>query len=220
LQILLPQTIHPHLTTLLQTTHDITHYERLPPSYDTLDCVVLVGEALTLREQVVMIRRASDVLVLCLMVETDAISRANGIATLLQCGADDATTTSEDSRLVACRVHAIARRAERHRKQKALPTWNELTLTTDYNLTCGTTVQAVTKQEFNLLEHLFAATGTLPKSTLLSRMYPNETDRPAPKMIDVLVCYVNKKLTALTGGQYRIATEYRMGVRMERMAHN
>jgi two-component system cell cycle response regulator CtrA len=72
----------------------------------------------------------------------------------------------------------------------------------------------LTGKEYCIFELLSLRKDTVvTKQMLLDHLY-GRMDEPEPKIIDVLVCYLRKKLAQVTGGEHHIETVWGRGFRL------
>ena len=123
----------------------------------------------------------------------------------LRFGADDFLTRPFDRRELVARILAIVRRSKGH---------SESTIRTGkLAVNLDTRVVSVddgpvhlTPKEYGILELLSLRKGTiLAKGVFLNHLYGG-IDEPQPKIIDILVCTLRKKLAQATGGSRYIET--------------
>ena len=123
----------------------------------------------------------------------------------LRFGADDFLTRPFDRRELVARILAIVRRSKGH---------SESTIRTGkLAVNLDTRVVSVddgpvhlTPKEYGILELLSLRKGTiLAKGVFLNHLYGG-IDEPQPKIIDILVCTLRKKLAQATGGSHYIET--------------
>ena len=125
-------------------------------------------------------------------------------------GADDYLTKPFDRRELIARIHAIVRRSKGHADQ--IIRTGKLAVNLDSRLA---EVQgrplALTGKEYGVLELLSLRKGTtLTKEMFLNHLYGG-MDEPEPKIIDVFVCKLRKKLSKATGGENYIETVWGRG---------
>jgi two-component system, cell cycle response regulator CtrA len=128
----------------------------------------------------------------------------------LRAGADDFLTKPVDGRELIARIEAIVRRSKGH-SESTIRT-GKLTVNLDSRvvLVDGQPVH-LTGKEYGILKLLSLRKGTtVTKEMFLNHLYGG-MDEPAPKIIDVLVCKLRKKLTQATGGNHYVQTVWGEG---------
>lgn len=147
---------------------------------------------------------ATPVLILSGQCSTEAKVRTLGL------GADEYVTKPFHSSELIARIQAVIRRSQGHSQSiihtgKLAVNLDEKTVEFD-----GKPVP-VTKKEYAILELLSLRKGaTLSKEALLDDLYGG-LDEPVQKIIDVFVCLLRKKLSAASGGEQFIQTEWGRG---------
>jgi two-component system cell cycle response regulator CtrA len=128
----------------------------------------------------------------------------------LRFGADDCLNKPFHSDELIARIHAVVRRSKRHAPsviQTGELAVNLDTKTADVN---GARVH-LTGKEYQTLELLSLRKGTtLTKETLLNYLY-GELDKPDPKIIDVFICKLRKKLANASNGKNFVYTAWGNG---------
>jgi two-component system, cell cycle response regulator CtrA len=125
-------------------------------------------------------------------------------------GADDYMTKPFDRRELIARIHAIVRRSKGHAEQVIRTGKLAVNLDNRVAEVEGRPV-ALTGKEYGVLELLSLRKGTtLTKEMFLNHLYGG-MDEPEPKIIDVFVCKLRKKLTKATGGDNYIETVWGRG---------
>ena len=125
-------------------------------------------------------------------------------------GADDYMTKPFHKNELIARIHAIVRRSKGH-AQSFIHT-GDLTVNLDQKTVevAGARVH-LTGKEYQMLELLSLRKGTtLTKEMFLNHLYGG-MDEPEPKIIDVFVCKLRKKLNKATGGESYIETVWGRG---------
>jgi two-component system, cell cycle response regulator CtrA len=125
-------------------------------------------------------------------------------------GADDYMTKSFHKDELVARIHAIVRRSKGH-VQSVIQTGDLLvnldTKTVEVN---GAPVQ-LTGKEYQILELLSLRKGTtLTKEMFFNHLYGG-MDEPEPKIIDVFICKLRKKLANASHGKDYIETVWGRG---------
>ena len=152
--------------------------------------------------------RASKVAtpVLILSGLTEAEQKVKGLGT----GADDYLTKPFNKDELIARIHAIVRRSKGH--SDSIIQTGKMAVNLD-----GRTVEInekpvhLTGKEYGIMELLSLRKGTtLTKEMFLNHLY-NGMDEPELKIIDVFVCKLRKKLTAVSEGEIYIHTVWGRG---------
>src|SRR6266581_6480583 len=125
-------------------------------------------------------------------------------------GADDYLTKPFDRRELIARIHAIVRRSKGHADQVIRT--GKLAVNLDNRLAeVEGRPLPLTGKEYGVLELLSLRKGTtLTKEMFLNHLYGG-MDEPEPKIIDVFVCKLRKKLAAATGADSYIETVWGRG---------
>ena len=123
----------------------------------------------------------------------------------LRFGADDFMTRPFDRRELIARILAIVRRSKGH-CESTIRT-GKLAVNLDTRVvSVGDVPVHLTPKEYGILELLSLRKGTiLAKGMFLDHLYGG-MDEPQPKMVDILVCTLRKKLAQATGGSHYIET--------------
>ena len=125
-------------------------------------------------------------------------------------GADDYMTKPFDRRELIARIHAVVRRSKGHAEQVIRTGKLAVNLDNRVAEVEGRPL-ALTGKEYGVLELLSLRKGTtLTKEMFLNHLYGG-MDEPEPKIIDVFVCKLRKKLTKATGGDNYIETVWGRG---------
>jgi two-component system cell cycle response regulator CtrA len=123
----------------------------------------------------------------------------------LRFGADDFLTRPFDRRELVARILAIVRRSQGH-SESTIRT-GKLTVNLDTRVVSVDDGPVhLTPKEYRILELLSLRKGTiLAKGVFLNHLYGG-IDEPEPKIVDILVCTVRKKIAQATGGSHYIET--------------
>jgi two-component system cell cycle response regulator CtrA len=124
---------------------------------------------------------------------------------LLRFGADDFLIKPVDRRELIARILAIVRRSKGH-CESTIRT-GKLAVNLDARVvTVDDRPVHLTPKEYNILELLSLRKGAiLTKGMFLNHLYGG-MDEPQPKIIDILICTLRKKLVQATGGGHYIET--------------
>ena len=147
---------------------------------------------------------ATPVMVISGLVDTHSKVKA------LDAGADDYITKPYHNYELTARVRALVRRSKGY--AASIITIGDLVLNLDSKTVevSGSRVPVSTK-EYQILELLCLRKGaTLTKEVFLNHLY-GEIDEPDPKIIDVFVCKLRKKLAAVADGRQHIETIWGRG---------
>ena len=139
-----------------------------------------------------------------------AISSIGSKVTGLSFGADDYLTKPFHKDELLGRLHAIMRRSAAH--ADTLVRCGDLVINFEaQRADIAGKVVRLTKKEFQILELLALRKGsTITKEMLLNHLYGG-MDEPVPKIIDVFLCKVRRKLAARSGGKDYIETVWGRG---------
>src|SRR5205809_4902651 len=147
---------------------------------------------------------STPVLILSGIGEMDSKVRALGF------GADDYLTKPFHRDELVARIHAIVRRSEGH--AESVVTCGDLTVRLDAKQAeiAGRPV-SLTRKEYGMLELMALRKGsTLTKEMFLNQLYGG-MDEPEPKIIDVFMCKLRKKLANASNGKNYIETVWGRG---------
>jgi two-component system cell cycle response regulator CtrA len=123
----------------------------------------------------------------------------------LRFGADDFLTKPFDRRELLARILAIVRRSQGHSESTIRTGKLAVNLDTRVVSVDDRPVH-LTPKEYGILELLSLRKGTiLAKAVFLNHLYGG-IDEPQPKIVDILVCTLRKKLAQATGGSHYIET--------------
>ncbi len=152
--------------------------------------------------------RAAKVGTPVLVLSDDALVEARVI--LLSLGADDCLTRPFHNAELFARLRAIVRRTRSFSQARLVI--GDLVIDMDAKMvSVGGTPVHLTVKEYQMLEFLALRKGaTLSKSALIEYLY-NGMDEPEVKIIDVFVCKLRKKLSAVGRGNNFIATVWGAG---------
>jgi two-component system cell cycle response regulator CtrA len=132
----------------------------------------------------------------------------------LRLGADDYVTKPFHQNELVARLHTVVRRSTAH--TQSLITTGKLVVNLDTKTAevSGARVHLTTK-EYCMLEALSLRKGTaLTKNVLLNQLYGG-MDEPAPKIIDVFMCKLRKKLSEAMDGENYIKTVWGIGYELQ-----
>ena len=123
----------------------------------------------------------------------------------LRFGADDFLTRPFDRRELVARILAIVRRSQGH--SEATIRTGKLAVNLDTRVVSVDDGPVhLTPKEYRILELLSLRKGSiLAKGVFLNHLYGG-IDEPQPKIVDILVCTLRKKIAQATGGSHYIET--------------
>lgn len=128
----------------------------------------------------------------------------------LRAGADDYVTKPFKIEELSARILAVVRRSNGH--QSTCIEYGPLRLDLEEKLAqVNDQPLSLTRKEYEVLEALILRSGrTLSKDAILGLLYGG-MDEPNPKIIDVFVCKLRKKLSEALNGLSPIQTVYGIG---------
>ena len=164
-----------------------------------LDLALPNGDGYRLLQQLRAAGVRTPILILSDRVELDEKVR------YLRFGADDFLTKPFDRRELFARILAIVRRSKGH--CESIIRTGKLTVNVDSR---GVSVDDrpvhLTPKEYAILELLSLRKGTIvTRGMVLNHLYGG-MDEPQPKIVDILVCTLRKKIARATGGSDYIET--------------
>ena len=125
-------------------------------------------------------------------------------------GADDYVSKPFHREELTARIHAVVRRSQGHSHSVIRTGKLEVNLSTKTVEVDGIRIQLTGKQ-YAMLELLSLRKGTtLSKEVFLNHLYGG-IDEPEPKILDVYMCQIRKKLALACGGQSYIETVWGRG---------
>ena len=142
---------------------------------------------------------ASPVIVLSASADVDSK------VTALSAGADDYVTKPFHKAELSARINAVVRRSNGHTDSVIRTGSIALNLNTRSAEVEGQPIH-LTPSEYKMLELLsLRKNAALSKEQCLNHLY-NGLSEPEPKIIDVFICKLRKKIAAVTGGDSQIET--------------
>ncbi|MDR2412269.1 MAG: response regulator transcription factor [Holosporales bacterium] len=129
----------------------------------------------------------------------------------LDAGADDYLTKPFDRKELIARIQAVVRRSKGHSQSVIRVGRLSLDLRTHTVCVDGQDLLHVTGKEYSILELLCLRKGvTLTKEVFLNHLYGG-LDEPDPKIIDVFICKLRRKIMMVTNGENYIETIWGRG---------
>jgi two-component system cell cycle response regulator CtrA len=139
------------------------------------------------------------------MLVLSADADVDGKVKALSLGADDYLTKPFHREELVARLRAVIRRSKGHAQSKITIGDMVIDLDSKIVLVNGLRIH-LTGREYQTLELLALRRGkTLTKDIFLSSLYGGQ-DEPGPKIIDVFICKLRKKLAPATNGGHVIET--------------
>lgn len=140
------------------------------------------------------------------------VSRSRAVESTVaafRAGADEYMTRPLDADELCCRLHAIVRRTRGHPRSIIRTGRMEIDVEDKTVRVDGRPV-AMTRKEYAILEALSLRKGAVVhRDALVERIY-GALDQPCPKIVDVYISHIRKKLLRLCGEAY-IETEWGRG---------
>ncbi|WP_299751804.1 response regulator transcription factor CtrA [uncultured Tateyamaria sp.] len=125
-------------------------------------------------------------------------------------GADDYLTKPFEASELVARIHAIVRRSKGHAHSVIKTGSVEVNIDAKTVSAHGASIKFTVK-EYQVFELLSLRKGaTITKDMFLNHLYGG-MDEPEPKIIDVLICKLRKKLSFATNGEQLIDTVWGQG---------
>jgi len=149
-------------------------------------------------------RKSVPVLMLSIAADVDLTVKA------LAAGADDVLAKPLHCDELLARINAIVRRSHGHAESKIV-VGDMVIDTASQTVSISGQRVPLTRREYQILEIMGLRLGsTLTKEMFLDRLYGG-MDEPEQKIIDVFMCKVRKKISALSGGADYIDTIWGRG---------
>jgi two-component system cell cycle response regulator CtrA len=143
------------------------------------------------------------------MMISGTIETASKVRTL-GLGADDYVTKPIDKAELVARIHAVVRRSQGH-AESIIQTGDIAVNVNARTVEVRGEAVHLTGKEYEILELLsLRKDTTLTKDVILNHLYGGR-DEPDPKIVDVFVCKLRKKLAAPTRGRQHIQTVWGRG---------
>jgi two-component system cell cycle response regulator CtrA len=126
-------------------------------------------------------------------------------------GADDYLSKPFHKDELVARIHALVRRSKGH-AESVIAVGDLIVNLEARNVELYGQKLHLTAKEYQMLALLALRKGsTLTKETFLNHLYGGEDDEPEPKIIDVFICKLRKKLANASGGLDYIETVWGRG---------
>jgi len=156
--------------------------------------------------------RAAEIHTPILVLSGDVSTEAR--VAVLKAGADDFLPKPYFRDELAARLRAIVRRSAAFSQERIL-VGKVVVDVASKTASAASNALCLTGREYAMLEFFAQRKGAvLPKSALMAHLYAGR-EEPDPKIIDVFVCKLRKKLSEATGGQDYIHTVWGCGYRMQ-----
>jgi two-component system cell cycle response regulator CtrA len=192
---------------VVDVAHDADDGAALAKSYD-FDLVVLDADFDRPSGLVVLngLRRAR--IATPLMV----VSRAGSVESKVnafRAGADEYMVRPLNAEELCCRLHAIVRRARGHTRSTIRTGRLEIDVD-DKTVRVDGRLVGMTRKEYAILEALSLRKGAVVHRNALVELIYGALEEPSPKIVDVYISHIRKKLHRLCGRSY-IETEWGRG---------
>lgn len=133
-------------------------------------------------------------------------------------GADDYLTKPFNRTELIARIQAIIRRSRGH-PASSIKINNLVVHLDSRTVECNGAQVHLTGKEYAIVELLALRRGQiLNKELLLNHLYGG-VDEPEPKIIDVFICKLRKKLASASGGINYIQTQWGQGYKLEELSN-